>query len=242
MDLTPIAPLRLEFARRTEWRREEDKRVVEFARKRDKDKERDRDKREDEAENVAAVVALATEAQLAEFTVKLDAYEAATVEALTENTEQLAYVDRELERMLGEAYVLPDGRRVFKIEDGLRVFDEHGQELPVDDIDPDQIADEKPTWESYSDFLKRDEILTQERADLLKYQQDLDTARERLRAGDVTAEEIKAMDEDLKRNLPEAAEESLLPSMSPDGSGEVLSVSSGETFRPRVKPSIPEFW
>ena len=41
--------------------------------------------------------------------------------------------------MLAKAYVLDDGRRVFETADGARVYDEFGEFVPPEIIDPDLI-------------------------------------------------------------------------------------------------------
>lgn len=75
------------------------------------------------------VVELASPAEIAAFTVRLDSYDAATVEAMIANEEALAKVREDVKIMLDKAYMLDDGRRVFKTEDGTRIFDEQGQEV-----------------------------------------------------------------------------------------------------------------
>lgn len=83
---------------------------------------------------------LASDRQITAFRVKLDRYDEKTVEALMENRVALEEVQKRLDDMLGKAHVLPDGRRVFKTQDGTRVFDETGLELKADVIDPNAIA------------------------------------------------------------------------------------------------------
>lgn len=53
-----------------------------------------------------------------------------------QNGRALERVQEDLRIMVDKAYVLPDGRRVFKTEDGMRVFDEHGEEIKGFDPDP----------------------------------------------------------------------------------------------------------
>lgn len=92
--------------------------------------------RGDEAELSSFADAIVSASEIAEFEVDLDRYDTATVAALQENEVQLAQVRERMDALLGQAYVLPDGRRVFKTEDGLRVFDESGKELDASTIDP----------------------------------------------------------------------------------------------------------
>ncbi|MEM1163508.1 MAG: hypothetical protein AAGJ28_21455, partial [Pseudomonadota bacterium] len=58
-------------------------------------------------------------------------------------------VQARIDALLEGAFIMPDGRRVFKSEDGQRVYDEFGKEVGRDGIDPDLIPDGLPAWESY---------------------------------------------------------------------------------------------
>ncbi len=144
MEPAPLRFYRIEFAKRAEWRGEDERRALDQFKQKQKDDRKH--EREHEAEQNAfvdmAFVVMATDTELADFNVTLDAYDAATVDALMENEEHLKAVRQELKILLDQAYVLPDGRRVFKTEDGTRVFDEQGVE--VKDIDPDAIEDWRP--------------------------------------------------------------------------------------------------
>ena len=105
--------------RRQEAFRREQRRLREQAEER-------REQAESRAEDADLLVAtaIATSEEIARVTAKLDRYDVATIEALQLNEEQLAAVQAEIDHLLLEAHVLPDGRRVFKTEDGTRVFDE----------------------------------------------------------------------------------------------------------------------
>ncbi len=88
MEMLPISAFRSEFLRRAEWRKDDDRRAIERDIKLRKDKE-ERDKKDDKdrgADEILAVV-MATETEIADFTVTLDAYDAATIEALQKNEE-----------------------------------------------------------------------------------------------------------------------------------------------------------
>jgi len=208
--------LRSQFSRRTEaevFRR--------FQRQQQEDRKR-RD-REDNADNDTAelldiVALIVTDAELRAFRLELDRYDAATIEALYQNEINLAEARAELERILGEAYVLPDGRRVFKTEDGLRVFDERGLELDATEIDPNEIEDWRPHWERFDGARQRVDALEAERQELLDYQEKLDAARERLDAGDLTREEFDRLRENLKADMPDAVRQRIpeLASQEPE--------------------------
>ena len=164
-----------------------------------------RDELRDDAADVAdfAMVAISS-AELAEFRVELDRYDAATVEALQINEIELIKARDNLDGILLKAHVLPDGRRVFKDEQGTRVFDEYGRELSAEVIHADEIDDRRPRWETFDAARSRVEALESERTEILGYQETLDHARERLDAGDMTRKEFDELSEKLKDDMPDA--------------------------------------
>lgn len=175
------------------------------AREREKRKKEERELELRDMEMLALVqMAFASPEQVADFKLRLDDYDAKTVEALMENEEALKLVREKMEIMLGEAEVLPDGRRVFKTKDGQRVFDEHGQEVSRDVIDPNSISNKKPLWETFRDARLEEHRLTEEREGLLDYQDKLDAARERLDKGEITTKELDALKGDLEKSMPDA--------------------------------------
>jgi hypothetical protein len=171
--------------------------------------ERERRERKEEIEDDAAelsdfAMAMVSMAEMNDFKIELDRYDTATVAALQENEHQLTIARERLDLIFAKAHVLPDGRRVFKTEDGLRVFDERGQELTAAEIDPHEIADERPRWETAKQAIDRLEALTEERAAILDYQEKLDEARERLDSGEMSRKEFDELRETLKTEMPEA--------------------------------------
>lgn len=153
--------------------------------------------------------ALAPARDVIAFRHQLDDYDARTVEALMDNREAFAQLREKMDRMLGKAHVLPDGRRVFKSEDGQRVFDEHGQQLSLDTIDPNSIDDKKPKWEPFKALLDNATRLDAEQKELLDYQAKLDAARERLDKGEITNGELDQIRTDLATSMPDAVREKL---------------------------------
>lgn len=175
------------------------------AHQRQKTAEQERLTKQRELETQALVEqALAPPARVAEFRAKLDTYDEKTVEALMENQGALDQVRERLDDMLGKAHVLPDGRRVFKTMDGESVFDERGQRLSPDEVDPASISDTKPKWEKFKNLNDERTRLDTERNGLLDYQAKLDDARERLDGGDITEAELSTMQRDLRESMPDA--------------------------------------
>jgi hypothetical protein len=195
-----IYALKAEFMKRATLERIDRERLSEEMRKRiaRERKEEIEDRRN--AEFVMAV--MATPVQLQEFTVKLDRYDTATVEALMENGEKLQEVRKQLDQMLLEAHVLPDGRRVFRTRDGKQVFDEVGKEVGADVIRADAIHPGKPSWELYHANRGREATLQEERTHLQDYQQKLDDARVTVKEGGLTKEDLDQLDADLEKSMP----------------------------------------
>jgi hypothetical protein len=162
------------------------------------------DKLDDAASALSSAVAIASDVQIKEFKVKLDTYDGATVQALMENQELLDAVRSRLDAMLSQAHVLEDGRRVFKTEDGTQVFDEHGAEVGQDEIDPMMIGDDRPTWEAYSEGIEQEAALTAERTQILKFQEETDSARERVDGGEISEAELAELDAELLEMMPDA--------------------------------------
>lgn len=185
------------------YRREQLARFEARERERQKNEEREMELRD--MEMFALVqMAFASPEQVADFKLQLDDYDAKTVEALIENEEALKLVREKMETMLGEAQVLPDGRRVFKTKDGQRVFDENGQEVSADIVDPASIDNKKPKWETFKAEKDEEIRLENERSQLLEYQGKLDTARDRLDKGEITTKELDALKGDLEKSMPDA--------------------------------------
>lgn len=167
-------------------------------------RDRRQDAQGDEAELMDFAMVMVSAGELEIFRVELDSYDTATIAALQENERNLMQARERLDELFAKAHVLPDGRRVFKTEDGLRVFDEHGQELSGTTIHPTEIDDKRPRWETARDAIDQYEALTQEREAILTYQQKLDEARERIDTGEISREEFDEMRDELKTAMPDA--------------------------------------
>ena len=152
---------------------------------------------------------LASESEIAAFRTTLDVYDTATVEALMENRRALDEVRTRIDDMLLKAYVLPDGRRVFKSEDGTQVFDEHGNELGPDEIDADAIEDWRPRYEAYAGAVEEERVLLEERQELLDFQERVDEIRGRLDEDGITHDELRELEAELQDTMPVAVQRKL---------------------------------
>lgn len=177
---------------------------------------------EDDFVDLAIPFVQATAAHVEAFTVQLDRYDAATVAALKFNAIELELVHDRIKDMLLQAHVLEDGRRVFRTEDGLQVFDEFGTEVAPDVIAPNEIDPSRPTWEAFSAERQLEQDLSRERRELLEYQDRLDQAREDIADGEIGADKLDELSEELESMMPAAvqAELGIEPTPVPAVSGD----------------------
>ena len=182
----------------------------------DRERRERRERTEADADDMLDLAAVAvTDAEIESFRADLDTYDGATVAALQENQIELEAVEARMQDLLRRAHTLPDGRRVFKTQGGLRVFDEFGTELDSETIDPNEIDDAKPRWETYKPVFDQQIQLQAERAELLDYQSRLDEARERLDAGDLSRKEFEELRTSIRDEMPGAVREQVL-AIDPD--------------------------
>lgn len=206
MEFVPAKSWKADFARSADAERYREilRRANEEIRKRDD--EARKDARDDELEHLEAMVMLASDADLAEFGATLNNYDRATYDALIENERLMEESRERLKEMFERAHVLPDGRRVFESEDGIRVFDERGTEIAPDLISAGDLDDALPTWEAWNAELRAEKALEDDRTAIIDFQEEVAGARERVEAGELTQQEL----EDLKSSLSEQMPDSVL--------------------------------
>ena len=172
-------------------------------------KELKAEKAEEEFLDFATSAILATEVEVQEFQATLDVYDEATVKALIENQEALDFIQAQIDSMLSSAYVMEDGTRVFKSEDGTWAVDEHGNRLDQETHNIDEIPQTKHTAEEYLDVKQEEHRLLQERQEIHEYQEKLDNARERSNSDDFTKEELDELEKELEAEMPETVKRQL---------------------------------
>jgi hypothetical protein len=201
MQIIPAKSWKLDFARSTDVERygEIIRRAQQEARKKEQE-----ERAEAGAEDILDMVIMATSTELAAFDVTINHYETATYDALIENERLLEIVRQRHEEMLEKAYTLPDGRKVFESEDGLRVFDADGNELDATVITPEEIEDWRPKHEAFQ--ADRDELadLEAQRAEIIGYQERLELAREQVKDGEISQSDLDALEQELAADIPDA--------------------------------------
>ena len=215
----------------------------------DRQKQRaDEEARQDDMLDFSAGMILATQMQIETFQQNLDKYDAATIQALELNqqqideiTEQLLIVRARIQDKLQQAHIMEDGRRVFLTEDRSQAFDEHGNEVSPEELDFDAISEAAPSWEGYQKEIQREEALSQslekletERGEILDYQEKLDHARERSEADDFTTDELEELEKDLEESMPDAVAKQL-PDYEPSQTQDLKSDFT-TSATPKVAP------
>ena len=178
-----------------------------------------------DADFVDLATAIVTSEQADQFAAELNLYHEATYEALRDNELQLETAREQLQTMLKRAHVLEDGRRVFKTEDGLRVFDEHGIEIGTDTITPGEISNDKPRYEQLLEQQRIVEGLEMQRSELLEFQSELDEAQELLDSGKMTQGRFLELRERLASDAPETVK-TRMPELGANIEEDTLSTSA----------------
>lgn len=138
--------------------------------------------------------------RVAAFRVRLDRWDAANMEAILDLQDDLTDAQSQLRRTLAQAFVLPDGRRVFRTEDGLQVFDEHGADVSAA-VDSDSIEAFRPSWEQFQAdqaHVREVEAALKKRLEL---QDRLDQARDDLDAGVLTVDDLDALEAEFDASI-----------------------------------------
>ena len=189
--------------------RREEKRRIAFEELARDDRYREKERREEQdRQDYADLLAFLHEAELAdrkridEFVAELDRYDALTIEALQDNDRMAAEVRERIRATLASAVQLPDGRHVFKTEDGHQVFDEHGAAVAAEEIRPEDIDDSRPRYGSYQADRAAQDALAKERQELLAFQERLDQARDKLGKDGLTNGELDALEKDIDAAMP----------------------------------------
>lgn len=243
MELTQVRSWKHEFARSTDTERYREilrRHHDDLRRKKEKDEE-DREERFEDLDEMLFAV-MATQTEIDAYLVTTAHYQTATYDAIIENQQLLEAVRLEREKLLEKAYVLPDGRRVFESEDGVRVFDENGVELDPSVISADDIEDWRPKHEQMTALDEREAFLADEQTELFEYQKKLDEARERLEAGEISQKDFDALKKELDESMPERVRDNLPDEFKPEQQeqekSEELTVESAPLSRPDPSPMM----
>jgi len=225
-------------SRHSEWLLRQRRQWFIKARRNHAQKEDSTDKQAEEILSLATETMMATQVQinafekqldvyesrLDDYEARLDAYDAAIANAITENNKMIDIINQRLvdtearlQHMLERAYVMEDGRRVFKSKDGSYAIDEHGKNVSRDEVNFDDVIG-LPAEQYMKDYTSKQNDID-ERAKrqefsqtLFKAQAESDVGREklgqareliaekraRIEKGGITGSELEKMKSDLK--------------------------------------------
>ncbi|MEO1188978.1 MAG: hypothetical protein AAFW60_07890, partial [Pseudomonadota bacterium] len=172
-------------------------------------KKEEEDRRAEALDRAAAVFLRASPARVASFQRTIDSYRTGATQALIRNEREQSEIAKRIQGQLEQAFVLDDGRRVFKTEDGQRVFDEHGVEVGEDDVQPDEIGDHLGSWEDFQETKAERDRLREEHEAIVDYEEKLDEAEEALEDGEVTNEQLDALEAELEAEMPPSMRDAL---------------------------------
>ena len=176
--------------------REDETREARFERAQDAAEKAKQDRAEARAELADQLANLPTAARVAAARATFDRWEAANLEAIMDLQEDLRVAEAQLETVLARAFVLPDGRSVFKTADGQRGMDERCADV-TQLIAPDLIEDHRPAWETFQQHADRMDQLNDQLTERLEFQSRMDTARDRMDSGELSVDELDALEAEL---------------------------------------------
>ena len=203
-------------------------------------KHKERERQEQEEREWLERLTEAPAAQIAAFRETLDEYDTATVRALMVNQKALDEVHDRRDAMEAAANRLPDGRLVFKTEDGKRVFDKDGVQLSHDVVHPDAVPDAAPRWETYKGNRETERALLYDRDKLHAYQHRLDETREAIDHGHISADALEKMDIDLRKSMPDTVKAQLQGTSAPEPVAELHDAPNlARTIKPSTAGQVP---
>lgn len=172
---------------------------------------------------------MASDESITRFQDKIDEFRNNTVQNILDYQNQLDELKAEKAALLGNAHVLPDGRHVFRTEDGKNVFDEEGHKVDPDVITPSKISAKSTSWDHFSanrdetDKVKsklNKEVTTLEKIDELQVELD---------NGKPTADKLKELNEQLDGLMAGSLEQEYA---IPDPSSEAPATKNDSLFGP----------
>jgi hypothetical protein len=175
-------------------------------------------------------IVMASETQLLEFDNRLDQYEHITIEAIVLKQEELDKLLETRNQLLSDAYVMEDGRRVFKSEDGSYVIDEHRQYVSPQELDYNLLHSGHPAAEIFEANEDKFDTVKQELQQLHTFHEKIDEARDRRAEGNITEKELQEMDKEFLEMMP-ASVKARIPDLETSTEAE-QNISAQRDIRP----------
>jgi hypothetical protein len=99
---------------------------------------------------------------------------------------------------------MPDGTVVSVFRDGDKVRNETGALVSPDVVRAGDLPANAPTWKDWTEGNKVVGDLEREHDSIVKYQQTLEGAQERAASGDLSADELDALERNVQKGMPES--------------------------------------
>ncbi len=187
--------LRSEFVLRAKTRFRKQREHAE-QRQRDERTKRKLEEEQSDFDDLAQVL-MATDDAIAQFRNKLDEYQETVMQRILDLQNKRDQLLTERSALLAGAHVLPDGRRVFRSEDGLTVFDENRNTVSPDLITPSEISDEDTSRKEFLANADKFDAIDKELDEAVTVLEHIDDMQDRLDEGKITASQL----DDLKTRL-----------------------------------------
>ncbi len=173
--------------------------------------------------------------------VRLEATTEATAIALTEARREATEAAESLERLRDRATTLPDGRRVYRDQNG-NAYTEDGGRIPDDEAATIKRADGAPSLEDYRNADRRDREARRRLDEIERYNERLNAIRQRLNGatpGSVSQEELERLEAELDRDMPDSVRqtrEQLAADRPNSPARQATSTPEPEQPEPAAKP------
>lgn len=189
-----------------------------------------------------AEMAMASQERIAQFRQRIDLFDHANLAALRESDEKLQAAQQKRHDIRERAYEVTkaDGTAVKVYRDNEIVRDDGGSIVSPEIVDTDEIPASYPTWAQRLDA-ERDVRQAQQAYDeVVEYRELLNSARERLEDGKLSAEEVDELDIALVKDMPDAVrrhyEDPALPAQS-QATGHAQAETATPTFETDLRPT-----
>ncbi|GAA6210958.1 hypothetical protein NBRC116602_06980 [Hyphomicrobiales bacterium 4NK60-0047b] len=161
----------------------------------------------DEDFDMFMTVVLASQDDIQSFQNILDEYESKATERILDLQNQLDQQLIKQQEMLNNAYVLPDGRRVFKYKNTDKIIDEFGKKVSSDVIDTDFIPDHHPDGETYQSTFDNISKTREQRKEAIEFRDRVNEMQDEIDQGKVSEDRLN----DLKSEFDDIMPDSLRP-------------------------------
>jgi len=148
---------------------------------------------------------------------ELNMADRASLIALEKARQHQAEAERALQELQERAARLPDGRRVYRTEDGTAAYDESNNRLTEAQMAQVPWEEGQPTWEQRNRGFDDVQAASRDVRDTEAYRERLHEIQQRHAAGEMSKDELEDLDKNFEADMPESvrrhyeAEKSIQP-------------------------------